>query len=46
MHWQFHWMYRVAPIAGACMAALVYEHVLLNPMRPELNEPRATKRNG
>jgi MIP family channel proteins len=29
MHWQFHWMYWVAPIAGACAAALVYENVLL-----------------
>ncbi len=33
MHWEFHWMYWVAPIAGACTAALVYEHVLLKPLR-------------
>jgi len=44
MHWQFHWMYWVAPIAGACAAALVYEHVLLKPMRPAVDEPRAMKR--
>src|SRR6266852_2890030 len=36
LYWQFHWMYWVAPIAGACAAALVYEHVLLRPMRPDL----------
>lgn len=29
MHWEWHWAYWVAPIAGACLAALVYEHVLL-----------------
>jgi len=44
MHWQFHWMYWVAPIAGACAAALVYEHVLLKPMQPDVSEPRAMKR--
>jgi aquaporin TIP len=44
MHWQYHWMYWVAPIAGACAAALVYEHLLLKPMRPEVDEPRAMKR--
>jgi aquaporin Z len=43
MHWQFHWMYWVAPIAGACTAALIYEHVLLKPMRPAIDEPRATR---
>jgi len=30
-HWQWHWAYWVAPIAGACAAALVYENVLLKP---------------
>jgi MIP family channel proteins len=44
MYWQFHWMYWVAPIAGACAAALVYEHLLLKPMRPKVDEPRAMKR--
>ena len=44
MHWQFHWMYWVAPIAGACAAALVYDHVLLKPLRPKIDEPRAMKR--
>src|ERR1700730_7931473 len=29
MYWQWHWAYWVAPIAGACCAALVYEHLLL-----------------
>ena len=33
MYWQFHWMYWVAPIAGACCAALVYENVWLKPIR-------------
>lgn len=27
--WNFHWMYWVAPVAGGCAAALLYEHVLL-----------------
>jgi hypothetical protein len=44
MHWQWHWAYWVAPIAGACAAALVYENVLLKPMRPDVKEPRAMKR--
>ena len=44
MHWEFHWMYWVAPIAGACTAALVYEHVLLKPLRPKVDEARATTR--
>src|SRR5438093_11685697 len=43
MHWQWHWAYWVAPIAGACVAALIYEHVLLRPMRPEVKEPRAMR---
>ena len=36
-----HW---VAPIAGACAAAFVYDNVLLKPMRPAVDEPRAMKR--
>jgi MIP family channel proteins len=43
MHWEYHWMYWVAPIAGACAAALMYEHVLLKPMHPAIDEPRATR---
>ena len=31
MQWQWHWAYWLAPIAGACAAALLYEHVLLRP---------------
>ena len=27
--WQWHWLYWVAPIAGACVAAIVYEKLLL-----------------
>lgn len=27
--WQWHWCYWVAPIAGGCVAALLYHHVLL-----------------
>jgi aquaporin TIP len=43
MHWEWHWAYWAAPIAGACAAALVYEHVLLKPMRPKVDEPRAMR---
>ena len=28
-HWQWHWAYWAAPVAGACVAALIYEHILL-----------------
>ena len=28
-NWQWHWAYWVAPIAGACVAALLYEKMLL-----------------
>ncbi len=28
-YWEWHWLYWVAPIAGAVAAALVYEYVLL-----------------
>src|SRR5207249_2563433 len=44
MYWQWHWAYWVAPIAGACVAALAYEHLLLEPVRPKVDEPRAMKR--
>jgi aquaporin Z len=43
MHWEWHWAYWVAPIAGACAAALMYEHVLLKPMKPAVDEPRAMR---
>jgi MIP family channel proteins len=43
MHWEWHWAYWVAPIAGACAAALVYDHVLLKPMKPSVSEPRAMR---
>jgi glycerol uptake facilitator-like aquaporin len=33
MNWQWHWAYWVAPIAGACAAALVYDTVLLKPLQ-------------
>ena len=33
MHWQWHWAYWLAPIAGACVAALLYDNVLLKPIR-------------
>lgn len=29
MHWQWHWAYWLAPISGACAAAIIYEAVLL-----------------
>jgi aquaporin Z len=34
MHWEWHWAYWLAPIAGAVAAALLYEHVLLRPIKP------------
>ena len=43
MDWQWHWAYWLAPVAGACVAALVYEHALLRPMSQEVEEPRAVK---
>jgi hypothetical protein len=43
VHWEWHWAYWVAPTAGACAAALVYDHVLLKPMKPSVNEPRAMR---
>ena len=43
MHWQWHWAYWAAPIAGACAASLVYEHLLLERMRPKVDEPRAMR---
>ena len=43
MYWQWHWAYWLAPIAGACAAALVYEHVLLPPTKAAATEPRAMR---
>jgi aquaporin TIP len=43
MRWDWHWAYWVAPIAGACAAALVYEHLLLGPALPNVDEPRAMR---
>jgi MIP family channel proteins len=43
MYWPWHWAYWVAPIAGASAAALVYEHALLRPIRPDVREPRALR---
>jgi aquaporin TIP len=31
----WHWLYWVAPIAGACVAALLYERVMLEKKRPK-----------
>jgi aquaporin Z len=37
--WQFHWMYWIAPVAGGCVAALLYHHVLLEaPKAPPVRE--------
>ena len=44
MYWQFHWIYWVAPIAGACSAALIYEHVLLERAVAPVDEPRVKSR--
>jgi hypothetical protein len=30
-HWDWHWVYWAAPIAGGCLAALVYEFLLAAP---------------
>jgi len=44
MDFQWHWAYWLAPVAGACAAALVYEHLLLEAKKPEVDEPRALKK--
>jgi glycerol uptake facilitator-like aquaporin len=44
MYWQWHWLYWVAPIAGACCAALIYEHVLLERTVAPVVEPRVKQR--
>ena len=44
MDFQWHWAYWLAPVAGACVAALVYEHLLLETVKPNVEEPRALKR--
>jgi aquaporin Z len=37
--WQFHWMYWIGPLAGGCVAALLYHHVLLEaPKSPPVRE--------
>jgi aquaporin TIP len=33
MLWDWHWAYWVAPVAGGVVAALLYEHVLLDPQQ-------------
>jgi MIP family channel proteins len=35
-NFSFHWLYWVAPIAGACVAAILYERVLLGYPVPEV----------
>jgi aquaporin TIP len=38
-HWAWHWAYWVAPVLGACAAALLYHHVLLDkPASPPVRE--------
>jgi aquaporin Z len=38
-HWEWHWAYWLAPILGACAAALLYHHVLLDaPAEPPVRE--------
>jgi aquaporin Z len=43
MYWQWHWAYWIAPIAGACAAAALYDNVLLKPMKAAVREPRAMR---
>jgi aquaporin TIP len=44
MYWEWHWAYWIAPIAGACCAALVYEHLLLERTPLSVDEPRLKPR--
>jgi aquaporin TIP len=44
MYWQWHWAYWLAPIAGACCAALVYEHLLLERPTVSVDEPGLKRR--
>lgn len=44
MHWDWHWAYWVAPIAGACTAALMYEHLILERAVAPADEPRVKSR--
>ena len=38
-NWAQHWLYWIGPIAGGCVAALVYHHVLLEaPGKPPVRE--------
>jgi aquaporin Z len=38
-HWQWHWLYWVAPVLGACAAALLYHGFLLkSPEEPPVKE--------
>jgi aquaporin TIP len=38
-HWEWHWMYWLAPIAGGCAAALFYQYALLAaPEAPPVRE--------
>ena len=43
-YWQWHWAYWVAPITGACCAALTYEHLLLERAVAPVDEPRVKQR--
>ena len=43
MQWQWHWAYWLAPVAGACAAALVYEHVLLERAKAPVAEPNVRR---
>ncbi len=43
MQWQWHWAYWLAPVAGACAAALVYEHLLLERVKAPVVEPNVRK---
>jgi aquaporin Z len=40
-HWDWHWAYWIAPLAGGAAAALVYHHLLLGkPSQPSVREER------
>jgi glycerol uptake facilitator-like aquaporin len=37
-HWEWHWLYWVAPIVGGCGAALFYQFLLAAPEEPPVRE--------
>jgi aquaporin Z len=42
-HWEWHWLYWVAPIAGGVLAAALYSFLLVTPVEPPVREARLDK---